>query len=61
MSLNSYSTEELINELNKRGRQVTDTTCPRCQKYSSTYKHYAGPGNHLHCDGCNEWVENCRC
>ncbi len=61
MSLRDYSTRDLELELQRRGKHTTSGTCPTCRKYSMTYKHYSGYGEHWHCDGCNRRVEQCTC
>lgn len=63
MKIEDFSDYELEEELKKRGKKmITTGRCPTCRgKWSMTYKYYAGPGNHWHCDGCNKWIENCTC
>lgn len=62
MDFTQISTEQLEEELKKRGKMTTTGRCPTCRgKWSMTYKHYSRPGLAWHCDGCNRTIENCTC
>lgn len=62
MSLEDYTLDELERELKRRGKHTTTSRCPTCRgKWSMTFKHYQGRGEHWHCDGCNKRIENCTC
>jgi hypothetical protein len=59
MNLKDVPVKELIYELQKRN--AIPDKCPTCRKYTMSYRFYAGPGDHWHCDGCNRWIEHCTC
>lgn len=56
-----YTSEELEQELSRRGKSKVKY-CPTCNgKWPMTYKQYKGWGQSWHCDGCNNRIENCTC
>ncbi|MDE2097987.1 MAG: hypothetical protein KGL39_12110 [Patescibacteria group bacterium] len=57
MNLSDYSTDQLVNELSRRGALPP---C-RCRKWQTYMGSYDRDGYTLRCHGCLRAVANCTC
>ena len=61
MNLSQITTEELEQELKRRGKIVSPTLCPKCRKWSAHLTNYSTFYETLHCNGCLKPIERCTC